>query len=390
MKRTRILTAALLVLAAAGPLRAQSLFATRGLGVPLSPQDARVSALGGIGVGLLGYHSSLVNPADLAGLARRGATAAFQPVTTDVSVDGAEDGTSGTRFPLMAVSYPLTDRLVTALAFGGYLDQTWGVTEESRITVGDQVVDATDLISSAGGIGQVRLNTGYLLTPSFAVGVGVGLLTGSVERRVQRTFTDSLASLASFDQRLNWRFMAPIASLGARWDLSEDLRVGASVMAGGKLEARGDTASAVDRDYGAPLEVSGGVSARLSSDLLVTGGAVWAKMPSTEGVTVSHETMRVGGGVEFEGVRRGLRTFPIRLGARWAQLPYSATGEEAPTEWGIGGGMGFRLGDPANPAAVFDFAAERGARSGLAGTTLTEGVSEKLWRFTVSLSLFAN
>src|SRR5690606_15765444 len=52
----RALSAALLALlalpAAAG---AQSLFSTRGLGVPVEPVDARARALGGIGVGMLGW-----------------------------------------------------------------------------------------------------------------------------------------------------------------------------------------------------------------------------------------------------------------------------------------------------------------------------------------------
>ena len=66
-----LFTFALLMLCSTLTASAQSLFATRGLGVPVSPVDARVAALGGMGVGLLGFHTSMVNPAELAGLSRR-------------------------------------------------------------------------------------------------------------------------------------------------------------------------------------------------------------------------------------------------------------------------------------------------------------------------------
>jgi len=388
--KMRILTVALITTAAAAPLQAQSLFATRGLGVPLNAADARVSALGGIGVGLLGFHPAVTNPAELAGLSRRGVTAAFQPTDVDVDVEGTADGTSGTRFPLLSAVFPLTPRLVTGVAFGGYLDQTWGVAQETTIDVGGRDVTATDNITSTGGIAQMRLQAGYALSPTFSVGVGAGLLTGSVERRVRRTFADTSVTLSTYDQRTNWRFFAPLVSVGARWEPSELIRVGASLMAGTDLDATADSVDDGERIYGAPLEFAAGASARLSSVLLVTAGGAWSRMPSTEGGIETHATMRFGGGLEYEGVRRGQRTFPVRLGARWTGLPYAASGEEQPTEWGIGGGLGFRLGDPANPAAVVDFGVERGERSGLSGITLDQGVTEKLWRFTVSLSVFAN
>src|SRR5690606_37403261 len=132
MRITRLACAALLLAATSATASAQSLFATRGLGVPVLPVDARGAALGATGIGLLGFHTSMVNPAELAGISRRGVSAALQPVSTSVDVDGAEDGTSGTRFPLLNVLYPVSGRLVLSLGYGGYLDQTWGIVSESE------------------------------------------------------------------------------------------------------------------------------------------------------------------------------------------------------------------------------------------------------------------
>src|SRR5690606_40549542 len=133
--------------------------------------------------------------------------------------------------------------------------------------------------------------------------------------------------------------------------------------------------------YGSPLEITGGASVRVTPLLMATAGGAWSRVPETTGTTLSTETMRVGGGLEYQGLRSGLRTYPIRLGARWSELPYHLDGETQATEFGLSGGLGFRLGDPMDPAAVADFSVERATRSGLEGGTVADGGSEELWRF---------
>ncbi|MFW6201966.1 MAG: hypothetical protein ACOC8B_05270, partial [Gemmatimonadota bacterium] len=78
MKSTTFLGILLAAALVASPAAAQSLFSSPGLGTPLSPVDARAQALGGIGVGLMGLNSSLVNPASVAGVAGRGAAVGMQ------------------------------------------------------------------------------------------------------------------------------------------------------------------------------------------------------------------------------------------------------------------------------------------------------------------------
>lgn len=380
---------ALLATVAAGPAAAQSLFATRGLGVPVAPVDARAAALGGIGVGLLGFHTSLVNPAEMAGLTRRGVSAALQPVSTSVDVEGAEDGTSGTRFPLLAVLYPISERLVLSVGYGGYLDQTWGVTTETELIIDGESVTVDDVFRSTGGISQLRLSAAWSFAPTFSIGVAAGLMAGNVDRVAIRSFADSVGIIRPFQERMRWRYSAPIAAVGMRWDPAERLRLGASAMMGADITAETDDENAQDHEYGAPLEVTGGASFRISSLLMASAGAAWSRTPAPTGPTVGDETVRIGGGLEYQGLRSGLRAYPVRLGVRWGQLPYRFDDESQPTEWGAALGLGFRLGDPMDPAAVADISIERGARSGLAGTAVSGGVDEQLWRFTFSLSLFA-
>lgn len=116
-----------LVVVTALPAQAQSLFSTRGLGVPLLPLDARARALGGIGVGLLGLNASLVNPADVAGLRRRGVAAVVQPWSGSAELGDETGDIDGTRFPLIRLLLPVSSRTVLSLGFGSALEQSWAV-----------------------------------------------------------------------------------------------------------------------------------------------------------------------------------------------------------------------------------------------------------------------
>jgi hypothetical protein len=385
--------AGLVATAAPAPAAGQSLFATRGLGVPAPAVDARAAALGGIGVGLIGFHTSAINPAEIAGITRRGVSAALQPVSINTEVDGEEAGTAGTRFPLLRLLYPIGQRTILSASYGSYLEQSWAITSETELSFENGTVTATDVLRSTGGMAQLRLGFAYTLTPSLAVGAAGGLITGNVEQVIARSFgADTLNLLIPFEERTRWNYLAPMASVGVRWDVGDRLRIGASAMVAAEVEASvaDDEDDSRERTLGAPLELAAGASVRLSPLFLVNGGTIWSRVPAPTGEAVSRETLRIGGGLEYQGVRSGVRTYPVRVGARWAQLPYYNEGETAPTEWAAGLGFGFRLGDPANPAAVADLGVERGGRSGLDAPTRPGGVSESLWRFTFSLSLFGN
>ena len=118
MMRRTLFATVLVASALPAQLQAQSLFATRGLGVPITASDARAAALGGIGVGLSGFNFTMENPADVAGLLRRGATATLQPTWNNMELDGQSDRVGGSRFPLIRVFYPLNPRLAASLGYG--------------------------------------------------------------------------------------------------------------------------------------------------------------------------------------------------------------------------------------------------------------------------------
>lgn len=381
----------------AGPASAQSLFATRGLGVPVTAVDARARALGGIGVGIAGLTTSLANPADMAGLLRTGVTAALQPTTTKVLLGGEEGSMEGARFPLLRVFFPVGRSMVFAAGYGAVYEQSFGVVNERIETVGNLRIPVTDEASAEGGLSELGVGLAWTIHPRLSVGLGGGLYAGSQRRRVSRTFPDTLSDLDEFRDEFRWNYKAPFVRAGVRWDPLPIVRLGAAVTVAGELDVNGEIDGSSDERATLPTRVTFGGSGFLAPTLMLAVGGERLFQGSERAfeddpaAAFARDTWRVGGGLEWGGVGSATRTWPLRVGASWAQLPYYYANESPAEEWSVSGGIGFRLaGDPSNPLAVIDATAERGVRTGLDGTVNPGGLEERFWRFTLSLSLFGN
>ena len=391
MKRYFAILALLLLPAAAS---AQSLFSTQGLGSPLPGLDARSRALGVSGVGLIGLNTSMMNPADQAGIFRRGVSASFQPWSGSASFNGEEGDIGGTRFPVIQILYPAS-RFTFMLGYAGMLDQSWAIIAESEEELGGETVAISDVIRSTGGIGEVKLGAGYFLNDKLSLGASVGLHTGNVMRSISREYGDS-SLLLPFTTSQLWEYSGPTASLGIRWDPTRQVRVGASASWSGTLEAEPDSVTTGTHSYDMPLRLNAGISAQVAPRLLVAvSGSMssWGSGdytgPGTAGNIVASRTLDIGAGVEWSELRAGDRIFPLRVGVRRSQLPFHAENESAASEFTISGGLGLQLaGDDFGPLAMADIGVERGSRDGWESTANPNGLSEKFWRMTVSVSLF--
>lgn len=397
MKRS--LVALVLLIGAANTASAQSLFSTRGLGTPIDPVDARARALGNSGTGLIGLNASLVNPADLAGTVRRGVSATLQPFWGNDQIEdhGLDANVAGTRFPVIQILYPTTQRLVLGLGYGGFLDQSWSVTTTGRELIGADSVTVSDLLRNTGGIGQLRLSGGYTVNENVALGLAVGMYTGNIDRLLVRTFPDSAVDLGTFSTRSRWNYTAPFVTVGTRIDPNSRVRLGAALTWSGNLKASGREGETTDVTYEVPLRAAAGVSTVIAPRLLVSASGNWAgwngepnfAAPGTDAGTVAGSSWDVGVGVESQSLRTQTRFFPLRLGFRYGQLPFHEIGEGQPKEWVVSGGIGFHLaGDDFGPLAVADLGIERGSRSGLGGSLLNSGLDENFWRVSATISLF--
>lgn len=385
----RRLVIALLMLAAAGvqDAAAQSLFGTAGLGVPLTPLDARARGLGAIGVGLTGFNASLVNPAEIAGVPFRGVAAAFQPVQTEAEINTDVDAFAETIFPLGRIFYPVGQRLTLSAAYGSAFDQTWAVAQEGSVVLSGQTVETRDVVRSDGGLAQFRVEAGYELGDALALGVGLGVYTGELERTLSRTFPDSAAGLASFESRNVWEYGAPQAVAGFRWDPGSFLRVGGSVTWSGELDIDAVEGNAPDRVVDLPLQMALGASTVLAPRLTATLGARWSRWGDADGEEFdlgADDTFEIGAGLEWEGATLSDNRLPIRFGYHRGELPFSVAGG-SPTENVVSVGAGLRLAETElGPLGVIDAALERGWRD--ADTEV--GLAENFWRLTLSLALF--
>ena len=201
----------------------------------------------------------------------------------------------------------------------------------------------------------------------------------------------------NFETHTRWNYSAPQASVGFKWDPINDLRIGGSVTWSGTLKAApSDSGPTLSYEYDMPLRFAVGASGRVARNLFAAVSGTWVswtsddyRTPGNIEATAAEQQMEIGAGLEYTELRTGNRVFPLRLGARTAKLPFHLVGEEAPTEWAITGGIGFRLvEDEFGPLAVADVGVERGTREGLSASAAPDGLKENYWRFTVSLSLF--
>ena len=382
---TRSLILALLGLASLSPaLAGQSLFGSQGLGMLVEPLDARARALGTLGVGLLGPSLSPTDLASAAGIYLPTAQVTLQPQWVDGELAGQPISTQGTRFPQMGLAYPVPSLGGTALLhFESFLDQRWEVQETSVQEFRGTPVPVYDVFRSDGGISTFRLGWAQRVGDDLSLGVGVGARMGSVTRAFFRIIdVEDLFDMAPFSTGGEWQYSGLTASLGFQWDPVQALRLGGTVSWSGDLEAKpteltdGDPVS-----FDLPTEFRFGASGILTPRLAMSVGFSFADWKSSNELlgpeSVAGSVWSYGGGLEWAGPRLGVRNFPIRIGIRKSDLPFTFEGEK-PKENVLSGGIGLNLMPPQSGlVGAVDLALEKGTRD--AGS-----LSESFWRATVT------
>jgi long-subunit fatty acid transport protein len=384
------------LLAAAAP--AQSLTSVRGPGYPVAPVDARTAIMGGLGIGLQGLSGSLLNPAAVSHATRRGAIVSLETVDRTIEFAGASDEVGTTRFPLIQVVFPAGPAVFTA-GYGGYLDQGWGLVREGEQLIGQETVAVTDVMRSEGGVGQFQLGAAVPLGERLGLGASVGLHMGSQRVVYERRFDpESMERLDPYTETFGWRYSGPVGRVGARWEPTDILRLSAAVTWAGTLVGEPTEGRAERREVDLPLQVSAGASGFLTPGLLAAVSGQWSGWsvtdPGAMGLATelpdasARDTWELGGGLEWASPRpAATRHYPVRVGFQYRQLPFPFLGE-APSEWYAGAGAGLRVGvNPRNPLAAVDLSVQRGMRTapGAAGD-----LTESMWRFGLSVSLFGN
>jgi hypothetical protein len=308
-----------------------------------------------------------------------GFVVAMQPDRYDATAGSVSARGTTVRFPLLMAVIPASSRLAVQVGYGSYLDQHWQVEQSDSITLGTRRVGVQDRFSSSGGVARFQAGAGYRLTDRLSLGLALDVFTGAAHDSTQRTITGFLPA----QSEVIYTYSGLGAGLGARWQPSARTSVSAAVHGGGHIRAKSDSTGNERKDYSNPLSVDAGGSARIgSATTLVLSGrwAGWSTMNDELSAASggARDAAAVAGGVEYTGLNLFRKAMPVRLGARYGQLPFRWTPTAAfPTERAVSAGFGLGLG---GGAASLDASAERGWRGGASA-----GVDEPYWRFSFSL-----
>jgi len=373
----------------------QSLFGSRGLGLPMEPLDARARGLGSVGVGLLG---SNLSPADIASAARiflPTGQLTLQPQWVDGEFGGETTNLRATRFPHLGLAYPVSAVGGTAVMhLGSYLDQRWELQDSSSVELQGSEYPRYDLFRSRGGVSTFFLGWAQRVGDDLSLGFGVGSRIGSVVRTFQRVIDTNLdtdgdadatggevPAVNAYQIGGEWQYSGLTAHLGFQWDPIPAIRLGGSMSWSQELKAEAVAAAdSTARTFDLPTEFRLGVSGILTPRLAATLGMTYSDWNASGDLlpdAVAGTVWSFGGGLEWAGITRGARRFPVRLGFRRSDLPFTMEGE-GPTEQVFTGGIGFNLiPSQSGYTAVMDLGFERGNRE--AGS-----VSESFWRTSVT------
>lgn len=338
------------------PAAAQSSsFSARGLGYPGRGDSPRAQALGGA----FGLFDGLSpdNPAALQQLQSMMATFTLMPEwrSTSGPLGGARQ--RDTRFPLFLLAGPIKGtRFALGFSYTTYTDRNFTLASVDTAMVRGQQVLLNDTLVSNGGINDLRLAASYRLGPRTAIGGSVHLLTGINRMRLATAFPDTTYQFTSQHTELSYAGVG--FSLGLGHQVSNKLSLA--------LMIRSDDQAGVDRDSvrvgntDLPYAFAAGVRYQANPKLMVVTAATyrtWSAANSdliVQGGVGAKNTLEAGVGVEYTPNPEQPGRKPLRLGLRYAQLPFLLMPGDQPHEFGatIGSGIRFARGRGALDASL--------------------------------------
>ncbi len=369
-----------LAVVAAGPLAAQSSqFGVRGLGLP--GRELSVASLGQEGADGLFDGRSARNPAALGLLTT--STLGFQSLQAWRSSDGVAGAgsTREQRFPLLLVGGPIPgSRFAFGLSYATYADRDFTMVSTGVASPRGVPLDVTDTLGSTGGINDLRLAGAWTPIPRVTIGIGGHLLTGS--NRVFSTRAWSDTSYRPVRQSAEITYAGAGISGGVILQPTDRLLLAGTVRRDFSVQIERDSSNTGSITL--PWTLAGGARYRIGDKLALAGQVSTSNWSVADAGLVdlggvgARNTVEVSGGVEWvRNVRRPER-FPLRIGARFTELPFLVGQGSQPRELGLSLGTAFRF---AGDLGGVDLALERVHRT--QGTDF----AETGWHLSIGVSL---
>ena len=351
-----------------------SVYGVRGLGFPGRPLTARTRALGG-GLGAFDP-ASPINPAAIAGVTQVTAVAVAASDFRGHEIGGvAVGGLNATRFPLIGIAGRWQrHRIGYALSVAQYADRSFDITIADTVSLRGTDVAVVDRTISAGGVSDIRGVLAWAPSGRLRFGVAAHAISGSAKLTLSRQFADS--AYRSF-QRVNEEGVTGLGvSAGVVWAPVSGFQLGLAGRYDTEADIVIDSAAAGTVDL--PAGVVAGMLLAPHPSLRWATTFIWRSWSDADADLTGRafDTWELGSGIELGGAESGGSRVPLRLGVRYARLPFAPGDEQAhELDLAVGTGVAF-----AGRRGLLDFALERAFRDGA-------GASERAWQVAVSLTV---
>jgi hypothetical protein len=376
MRRLPLLLLALLLLVSSDAIAQSSVYSVLGIGFVGRPIGTRARGTEG-GVAAFDPGSAL-NPATVARFRQISVTGSIGTSVRSYEALGVSaDGLSDTRSPFGQLAGWIRGTPVSfAFSFYPYADRTYHLITSDSVTIRGDEVGVSDRISSDGAVTDVGGTLAYSLSSRVSLGAALHLITGSTRAEASRSFDNPVYRDAV--EQVLVGFSGIGVSGGFMATLHPRLRIAGSFRTDSDLKTVAD--SVPFSKVGLPVSVSGGLWLIPSEAIQLTGTVTHQSWSDAHGDLQAigganaFDTWEVGTGVELGGTP-ATKMVPLRLGFRYAELPFSPNDDQA-REIGVSFGTAILF---AGGRGIFDLSIERISRKGA-------GAEERAWYFTFALT----
>lgn len=368
----------LLIVLSPSALGAQnSIFGIRGIGFPGRVGGVRSIALGG-GSEIFD-RASVLNPAMAASFGQVTVGAVSGTTFRNYTAAGTDaSGLQETRFPLIFLGGGFgRSSFSYQVSVATFAEQTFDLETADTIVLGGLPLAVEDRIIADGGVVDIRAAIGWRRSAKLAIGAAVHRLGGSSRFTATRTFDDQ--AFQPFQERDNLSFSGTSFSAGVLWLPNENLGFGFTARVNSSLTSELEDESS--SNVAMPVSLAGGLWLGVTPQMRLMTTARWRSWSRAQDDlagtgTRAFDTWEVGSGLEITSGSGDGGKFPLRLGVRYAQLPFSPS-DERPREWNFSVGTGAPF---AGNRAVIDVALERFQRDGA-------GARERGWYLAVGFTI---
>ncbi|MCU0620396.1 MAG: hypothetical protein MUC69_02700 [Gemmatimonadales bacterium] len=334
-----------------------SIFGIRGPGIPRHGFSTR--AVGSAGAFSLFDPESSIGPASLGFAPSITGTITVADDFRSTSTPAGDADVRSVRFPQAMIAVPIrTTPFVVSLSVSSYTDRDFTIATIDTLSILGNEVEVIDTLSSRGGLSDLRFALAWRVSQQSNLGFGFHFVTGVSRERLGRRFSDS--TFLPVIQQAELAASGVGLSLGGSQQLGRRLAVSGMVRKDFRASLELDSADV--GSFALPWHFAAGVRAALTRRLDVGAQALYQAWSSADSLLQANggagatSALNLSVGAEYTTTAGRPGMVPVRLGARYATLPFLTEPDAQPTEFAVSGGTGIRF---ARERGGLDFSVER-------------------------------